>query len=166
MTIDIKFILLVFGVIFLIVLLTRKAIRKVSKDQVTHSASAKKPAASQSNKLTEEQFHKTWKSLSFLLLLAAAGNLYMVYTAVSSALDTGLFIFWIDAVSSLAAAVAAVLIWQKRSKSMVVLYFVLTLIPIVMFMSIKFYKLNALMHLFPLVLLYFVLKPVWNNLEN
>jgi hypothetical protein len=40
-------------------------------------------------------------------------------------------------------------------------YFFLTLVPIVIFMSVKGdgVKLNALVHLFPLVLFYFVLQP-------
>jgi hypothetical protein len=155
---DLKFVLLVFGIVFLLVLLTSKAIKKVRKGRVAPGVVAIKPSP--------EPFYKTWKSLSYLLLLVAAGNLYMMYTGVVSALETDSVIFWIDAVCSLAAALAAVMIWLKKSKTMVVVYFIFTLIPILIFMSIKFYKLNALIHLFPLVLLYFVLKPVWDNLEN
>jgi hypothetical protein len=163
---DLKFVLLVFGIVFLLVLLTSKAIKKVRKGRVAPGVVAIKPSPEPSNKLADDQFYKTWKSLSYLLLLVAAGNLYMMYTGVVSALETDSVIFWIDAVCSLAAALAAVMIWLKKSKTMVVVYFIFTLIPILIFMSIKFYKLNALIHLFPLVLLYFVLKPVWDNLEN
>jgi len=172
MAIDIKFVLLVFAVIFLVVLLVGKAVKKVRKDRLTTVPTSTKPSSVQDNKLTEEQFQKTWKNLSYLLLVAAAGSLYMVYTAVRSALDPQMapvaIIYWIDAVFSLAAAVTAFFIWQKKTKTMVIIYFLFTLIPILMFMSIKGtpFKISALIHLFPLVLLYFVLKPVWSNLEN
>jgi len=68
----------------------------------------------------------------------------------------------------LTAAVAAFLIWRTRQKTWVYIYFGFILIPIAMFMSFKGpgFKESALIHLFPLVLLYFVLKPVWDNLKN
>ena len=172
MPIDIKFVLLVFAIIFLVVLLIGKAVKKVRKDRLAAVPTSTKTSPVQEKKLTEEQFQKTWKSLSYLLLVAAAGSLYMVYTAVQSALDPQMapvaIIYWIDAVFSLAAALTAFFIWKKKTKTMVVVYFLFTLIPILMFMSIKGtpFKISALIHLFPLVLLYFVLKPVWNNLEN
>jgi hypothetical protein len=172
MPIDIKFVLLVFAIIFLVVLLVGKAVKKVRKDRLTAIPPSKKTSPIQEKVLTEEQFQKTWKSLSYLLLVAAAGSLYMVYTAVKSALDPQMasvaIIYWIDAVFSLAAAVIAFFIWKKKTKTMVIVYFLFTLIPILMFMSIKGtpFKISALIHLFPLVLLYFVLKPVWSNLEN
>ncbi len=172
MPIDIKFVLLVFAIIFLVVLLVSKAVKKVRIDRLSAMPTSTKPSPVQEKKLTEEQFQKTWKSLSYLLLVAAAGSFYMVYTAVKSALDPQMahvaIIYWIDAVFSMAAAVTAFLIWKKKTKTMVVVYFLFTLIPILMFMSIKGtpFKISALIHLFPLVLLYFVLKPIWNNLEN
>jgi hypothetical protein len=172
MTVDLKFVLLVFAIIFLVVLLVSKAVKKVRKDRLTAIPTGIKPNPVQENKLTEDQFRKTWKSLSYLLLVAAIGSLYMVYTALRSALDPQMapvaIIHWIDAAFSLAAAVTAFFIWQKKTKTMVVIYFLFTLIPILMFMSIKGtpFKISALIHLFPLVLLYFVLKPVWNNMEN
>jgi len=172
MPIDLKFVLLVFAIIFLVVLLVSKAVKKVRKDRLTAVPTSAKPVSTQEKKLTEEQFQKTWKSLSYLLLVAAIGSLYMVYTALRSALDPQMapvaVIHWIDAAFSLAAAVAAFFIWKKKTKTTVVIYFLFTLIPILMFMSIKGtpFKISALIHLFPLVLLYFVLKPVWNNLDN
>lgn len=165
MSLEIKTILLVFGIALLVVILTQKAIKKVKKERIEHPELQKKPQIVEKPQLTEIQFQKTWKSLSYLLLLAAAGSVYMVYTAVKSGITSGLFIFWIDAGFSFAAAVSAMLIFIKRSKSMVFLYFGFTIVPIMMFMSIKGYKLNALVHLFPLVLLYFVLKPIWNNMK-
>ena len=167
---NLKFVLLVFGIIFLIVFLARKAYKKVNKDRIAQGkvSPARKPV--EKAMLTEDQFKKSWKALSFLLLLAALGSLYMVFNGIRSALtvQTGAIIFWIDAFFSLAAAVAAVFIWLTQKKIWVFIYFIFTIIPIFMFMSIKgqALKLSALIHLFPLVLLYFVLRPVWDNLKN
>jgi len=172
MVIEWKFALLVFGVAFLIVLLTRRAIKKAYKDQKLAPVSSKKRVPEPKAVLSEEQFKKSWNSLSYLLLVAAAGSLYMVYTAFRSALDPNMsavaIVFWVDAGVSLAAAIAAVLIWLKKTKTMVIAYLFFTLLPVLMFMSIKgtTYKISALIHLFPLVLLYFVLKPVWGNLKE
>ena len=166
---DLKIVALVFGIILLIVLGVRQSIKKVKKKQESGELKSKAKQPPAKPKLTEEQFEKTWKSLSYLLFVAAAGSLYMVYVAVKSALELPsnvAWVFWIDAAFSLAAAVAAVIIWRKKTKAMVALYFAFTMIPIVLFMSIKGFKVNALIHLFPLVLLYFVLKPIWENLKN
>ena len=166
---DIKIIALVFGIILLIVLGVRQAIKKVKKQQANPESPSKKNKVVEVPKLTEEQFNASWKSLSYLLLLAAAGSLYMVYVAIKSALSispAAAWVFWIDAAASLVAAVFAVMTWKKRTKSMVYLYFAFTIIPIVIFMSIKGFKINALIHLFPLVLVYFVLKPIWQNMKD
>ncbi len=166
---DLKFVALAFGIILLIVLGVRQSIKKVNKKQETNSTTFKKKEAPIKPKLTDEQFNKSWKSLSYLILLAAIGSLYMVYVAVKAALPANpavSWVYWIDAGFSLAAAVAALLIWRLRTKSMVVVYFGLTMVPIVLFMSLKGFKVNALIHLFPLVLLYFVLKPIWENMKN
>jgi sterol desaturase/sphingolipid hydroxylase (fatty acid hydroxylase superfamily) len=169
-SVDLKFVALVFGIVFLVVLLARKAYKKVNQERIAHGRIAQPRKTVEKAKLTDEQFEKTWKSLSFLLLLAAAGSLYMVYNGVRSALtvQSGAVIFWIDAFFSLAAAIAAVFIWLTKKKVWVFIYFIFTIIPIFMLMSIKgqALKISALIHLFPLVLLYFVLKPVWENLEN
>jgi hypothetical protein len=166
---DLKFVALVFGIILLIVLGVRQGMKKARMLQETGALPVKKKELPQKPKMTEEQFDKSWKNLSYLLLLASAGSLYMVYMAVKAALSSvpGVaWVFWIDAGFSFAAAVAGVFIWRLRTKSMVFLFFVFTMIPIIMFMSIKGFKINALIHLFPLVLLYFVLKPVWENMKN
>lgn len=166
---DLKIVALVFGIILLIVLGVRQSIKKTKKKQETGTVRSKAKEPPPKPKLTEEQFNKTWKSLSYLIFAAAAGSLYMVYVAVKSALEMApgvAWVFWIDAVFSLAAAVAAIFIWRRKTKAMVFLYFGFTMIPIVLFMSIKGFKVNALIHLFPLVLLYFVLKPIWDNLKN
>jgi hypothetical protein len=166
---DLKFVALVFGIILLIVLGVRQSIKKAKKKQETSGTTVKMKEVPTKPKLTEEQFIKTWKNLSYLLLLAAIGSLYMVYVAVKSALPAGpavSWVYWTDAGFSLAASAAAVFIWRLKTKSMVLLYFGFTMVPIVLFMSLKGFKINALIHLFPLVLLYFVLKPVWDNLKN
>lgn len=119
--------------------------------------------------MTEEQFNRSWKSLSYLLLLAGAGNLYMAYNAIVRATQTnGLWVWWVDVVCSIAAAIFAVLIWRKKTKNWIFAYFIATMIPLFLYMSIQGqqYKISALIHLFPLVLLYFVLKPVWSYLQS
>ena len=165
---EITFYLLVFGIALLVVLLTRKAFRKVKSEQAAREGGVKPPPPPQKPKLTEEEFNKSWKGLSYLLLLAAAGNLYMVYTAVRAALAQGIFVYWVDAGFSLLAAAAAYYIWRRKNKRWVYIYFVFLIIPIFMFMSLQGpgFKESALIHLFPMVLLYFVLKPVWTYLPE
>jgi hypothetical protein len=168
LNIDLKFILLTFGIVFLLVLLTRKAIKKVTGDKASQPVAKKGSEPASKALLTEAQFDRSWKSLSYLILLAAAGNLYMVYTAVKAALSSGLVFFWIDAGCSLLAAVAAVVLWKMRTRTWVFLYFTMTALPVMMFLSLKGpgFKESAMIHLFPLVLLYFILKPVWANLKD
>lgn len=168
-TTEIKYLLLIFGIILLVVIIYRRAVKKVMKDRETKGTTTKVQAPLEKPKLTEDQFNKSWKSLSYLLLLAAAGNLYMSYTAVRSAIQpNGLWVWWIDVVFSLLAAVAAWFIWRKKEKLWVFIYFIFLCVPIFLFMSIKGdpFKVSALIHLFPLVLLYFALKPVWGNLKD
>ena len=166
--INLPFILMVFGVAFLVVFLTRKAIRKVNKDRASKAVTSQNIKPAPQSKLTDDQFNRIWKNLSYLILLAGAGNLYMVYTAVNAALVSGIVFFWIDAFFSLAAAISAFFLWKLRRKLWVFIYFTCSLIPVFLFMSFKGpgFKESALIHLFPLVLLYFVLKPVWNNLDE
>lgn len=166
---ELKYLLLIFGIMFLAIFLVRKAVKKVKKEQETKGSTTKAPAPVEKPKMTEVQFAKSWRNLSYLLLLAAAGNLYMVYTALRNVFDSAnAWVWWIDAVFSLLAAVAAVIIWRKKEKLWVFVYFIFTCIPVFLFMSIKGvnFKVSALIHLFPLVLFYFVLQPVWSNLKN
>lgn len=172
---ELKYYALIFGVILLVVFLYRKAIKKVQKDQEARlkEKSGYKPAVAKSQvekpAMTEEQFNKAWKSLSYLILLAGAGNLYMAYTAIRSAIQpNGLWVWWIDAVFSVLAAIAAFFMWRKKEKLWVFIYFILLLVPIFLFMSIKGtpFKVGALIHLFPLVLLYFALKPIWSGMKQ
>jgi len=161
---ELKTVLLIFGIVFLMLVLTRKVIRKQKAQPSSQAKPARAPAAAITPRMTEEQFNKSWKSLSYLMLLAAAGNLYMLYNSVKGALDTQSYILWIDAVFSLAAAVIAVFIWRLHSRSLVLAYLVITIIPIMVFISTG-HSLDGIMRLFPLVLVYFVVKPVWEYIE-
>lgn len=166
---DLKFVALVFAIILLVVIGVRQSIKKAHKRLELDQKPVKVKELPQKPRMTEQQYSKAWKSLSYLILLAAAGSLYMAYVAVKSALtaDPGVgWVFWTDASFSLLAAIAAVIVWRRPTKTMVYLYFGLTLVPIVLFMSIQGFKVNALIHLFPLVLLYFVLKPIWENMKD
>jgi membrane protein implicated in regulation of membrane protease activity len=161
---DIQIVLLVFGVVFLMLAVTRIVNRKQKGQSSKPDKTA--PAGTTENKprMTEEQFKKSWKSLSYLMLLAAAGNLYMLYNSVVRALETGSYILWIDAVFSLAAAVIAVLIWRRCRKNLVIAYLIITVIPIMIFISTG-HSLDGIIRLFPLVLVYFVVKPVWEYID-
>jgi len=168
---ELKWYALIFGVILLLVFAYRRAVKKVQKkqeeklkekDRYRPAAQPEKPV------MTEEHFNRSWKALSYILLLAGAGNLYMAYNAVTKAIQTGgLWVWWVDVVCSIVAAVFAFLIWRKRTKTWVFAYFIATMIPLFLFMSIKGspFKISAMIHLFPLVLLYFVLRPVWEFMK-
>jgi hypothetical protein len=168
---ELKYYALIFGVILLIVYAYRRAIKKVQskhQDQLKEKVPYIPATPSEKPGLTEEQFNRSWKALSYMLLLAGAGNLYMAYTALRSAIQTGgLGVWWVDAAFSILAAFFAYLTWRKRSKNWVFAYFIATMIPLFIFMSIQGtpFKISAMIHLFPLVLLYFVLKPVWNDMQ-
>lgn len=170
---ELKYYALIFGVILLIVFIWRKAVRKVRSDKeatLKSQTGYKPPVAVTKPEMTEEQFNKAWKSLSYMLLLAGAGNLYMAYTALMSSMQMsfGKWVWWVDVVFSILAAVAAFMIWRKKQKMWVLVYFIFLLIPIFLFMSIKGqpFKVSAMIHLFPLVLLYFSLRPVWNGMKQ
>ena len=145
--------------------ITRVVIRKQKTAASTTGKPVRVPSTQARPRMTHEQFNRSWKSLSYLLLLAAAGNLYMLYRSVSGALETGSYILWIDAVFSLAAAVIAVLIWKLHQRSLVIAYFVVMVIPIMFFISTG-HSLDGLIRLFPLVLVYFVVKPVWEYMDE
>ncbi len=169
---ELKYYALIFGVVLLLVYAYRKAIKKVRKDQEAKAkmeSGYKPPQKAEKPAMTEETFSRSWKNLSFLLLLAGAGNLYMAYNAIMNLVETdGLWVWWIDAFCSIAAAAFAVFIWRRKTKKWVFAYFLATLLPLFVFMSIKgtSFKISAMIHLFPLVLLYFVLKPVWGYLKT
>lgn len=171
---ELKYYALIFGVILLILISYRQAVKKVQRNRETmhkekpgYKAAA--PAQVDGPRMTEEQFRHSWRSLSYLLLLAGVGNLYMAYTALNKAVAMpSVWIFWVDVVCSVAAAIFAVLTFRLKTKTWIFAYFIATMIPMFIFLSVKGqeFKISALIHLFPLVLLYIVLKPVWNNLET
>jgi hypothetical protein len=171
---ELKYYALIFGVILLVVFIYRKAMKKVLRDQEAKlkEKSSYKPAArvtSEKPAMTEVQFNKAWRNLSYLILLAGVGNLYMAYTALRSAIQpNGAWVWWVDVVFSVLAAGAAFMMWRKKEKLWVFIYFVLLLVPVFLFMSIKGtpFKVSALIHLFPLVLLYFALKPIWTGMKQ
>jgi len=87
----------------------------------------------------------------------------MAYQAVKSALATGSYILWIDAGLNVVAAIIAYVVWRKRNKPSVYAYMIAIFIPIAFFMSTGYYQ-EAVIRLFPLVLIYFVVKPVWDSM--
>jgi len=161
---DLKTVLLIFGLVFLLLLATRKVTRK-GKTSAMSQVARERVAPADNPRMTEEQFNKSWKSLSYLMWLAAAGNLYMMYNAIKGALETQSYILWIDAGFSLAAAVIAVLIWRLHLRNLVIAYMVITVIPIMFFMSTG-HSMDGIIRLFPLVLVYFAVKPVWEYMDQ
>jgi hypothetical protein len=161
---DIKTVLLLFGFVFMLMAVVRIVLQK-QRPQPTRTKTPGRPATpGPKPRMTLEQFEKSWKSLSYLMLLAAAGNLFMLYNSVRGALQTQSYILWIDSFANLVAAVLAIIIWRKHSKKFVVAYMVITVIPIMFFMSTN-HAADGLIRLFPLVLVYFVVQPVWEYLD-
>ncbi len=161
---DLKTVLLIFGVVFLMLAVARAVLRKQKMQPSSQIKSAPVGASEAKPRMTDEQFKKSWRSLSYLMLLAAAGNLYMLYNSVVGALETGSYFLWIDALFSLAAAVIAVLIWRLHHRSLVIAYLIVTVIPIMFFISTG-HSLDGIIRLFPLVLVYFAVKPVWEYID-
>lgn len=160
---DIKTVILIFVTVFLLLVLTQRVIRN-QKKQVSGQTTNKPSEMVAKPRMTEEQFNKSWKSLSYLMLFAAAGNLYMAYNSLRMALDTQSYILWMDTVFSLAAAFLAVLIWRLHRRILVIVYLILTVLPIMVFLSTG-HSLDGLLHIFPLMLVYFAVKPVWDYLD-
>ncbi len=161
---DLKTVLLIFGVVFLLLVITRNVIRKQKSRSLLQDKPAQAQKPTTKPRMSEDQFNKSWKSLSYLMLLSAAGNLYMAYNSLMGALETMSYILWIDVVFSLVAAVMAVFIWRLHRKDLVIAYLVITIIPIMIFMSTG-HSLDGITHLFPLMLVYFAVKPVWEYME-
>ncbi len=160
---ELKTVLLIFGIVFLMVAFTRVLRKQKTRSlQGINSAQAAKPVPIP--RMTQEQFSKSWKSLSYLMLLAGAGNAYMLYNSVKGGLETQSYVLWIDSVFSLAAAVLAVSIWRLHLKSLVIAYLVITILPIMMFISTG-HSTDGIIRLFPLMLVYFVVKPVWEFMD-
>lgn len=158
---DFKYILLVFGIAVLVVLLTRKAILNSKKG--TGKPSESSLDSKQPPPLSPEQFQAVWKSLQYLFILAGLGNLYVAYHALQGALATHSYVLWIDMVLNVLAAATAVAIWRLRKKTWVYTYIAITLVPIFFFLSTGHYR-DAMLRLFPLVIIYLAVKPIWENL--
>ena len=161
---ELKTVLLIFGIVFLALILTRQAIRRQKSARSSQAKPVQATGAAGKPRMSAEQFNQAWKSLSYLMLLAAAGNLFMAYNSVRGALDTQSYVLWMDAVFSLAAAVIAVLIWRLHRKNLVIAYLVITIIPIMFFISTG-HSIDGIVHVFPLALVYFVVQPVWDYLD-
>jgi hypothetical protein len=166
---DLPTILLIFGGAFLLVVITRRTIRKQKARAGTPAKPLQPQVPAVKPKMTQEQFNKAWKNLSYLMLLAGVGNLYVAYTAVGDALqstiNTETIIRYSDAVFAVAAAVLAVVVFASPRKKWVFAYLIITVIPIMFFMSTGHYT-DAIVHLFPLILVYFVVQPVWSFIKE
>lgn len=166
---DIQTILLIFGIAFLILFFTRRAIRRGKARAAAPVKPVQARPAGEKPQMTEEQFKRVWKNLSYLMLLAGAGNLYVAYMAVGQALKAAstveMVILYGDALFAVAAAVVSVLVFRSHTKKLVYIYLILTVIPIMFFMSTGHYT-DALVHLFPLILVYLVVQPVWSYIKE
>ena len=162
--VDYKTIFLILGILFLVVIFTRKAILK-QKQELEHPVRPPKiQPKKQGLELSDVQFERQWKSMSYLLFLAALGNLYSAYVSIRGALETMSTVFWIDGSLSIAAAIVAVIVWRKRNKDLVYGYMGIIILQVMFFLSTGKY-LIAMVHLFPLVIVYLVVKPVWNRMS-
>lgn len=161
---DLKTVLLIFGFVFLLLAVVRAVLRKQKVQPSSQIKSTPVGTPELKPGMTDEQFKKSWRSLSYLMLLAAAGNLYMLYNSVVGALETGSYFLWIDAFFSLAAAVMAVLIWRLHRRNLVIAYLIVTILPIMFFISTG-HSLDGIVRLFPLMLVYFAVKPVWEYID-
>jgi hypothetical protein len=162
---DYKTIILVIGILVLVVILTRKAILKQKQELLNPVRPPKiKPQKNGEIEIAEEQFDKQWKSLSYLLGLAALGNLYSAYLSGRSAFTTFSTVLWIDSAISVIAAIVAIILWRKRIKDLAYIYMGIIIVQVMFFLSTGKY-LIAMVHIFPLLLVYLVIKPVWNSMK-
>lgn len=161
---DFKTLILILGIILLVVIFTRKAILK-QKQELEHPVRPPKiQPIKQGLELSDIQFEKQWKSMSYLLFLAALGNLYSAYVSIRGALETMSTVWWLDGSLSIAAAIVAVFVWRKHNKDLVYAYMGIIILQVMFFLSTGKY-LIAMVHLFPLVIVYLVVKPVWNRMS-
>ncbi len=161
--IDYKTILLIVGILLLVVIFTRKAILKQKQVLENPVRPPKLQPKKQGAELSDAQFERQWKSMSYLLFLAALGNLYSAYVSIRGAFETMSTVFWIDGILSIASAIVVVFVWRKKSKDLVYGYMGIIILQVMFFLSTGKY-LIAMVHLFPLVIVYLVIKPVWNKM--
>lgn len=169
---EIQTVLLIFGISLLALMFIRRSIRKqksLAAGKTSAAPAAKPRLPVEKQPMTQEQFNRSWKTLSYMMLLAGAGNLYVAYTAVGDAMQstnaTETAIRYGDAVFAIAAVVMSVIVFSRPRRRWVYVYLILTVIPIMFFMSTGHYT-DALVHLFPLILVYFVVQPVWSFLKE
>lgn len=161
---DYKTIFLVVGILLLVVIFTRKAIMKQQKEMENPVRPPKNMPKKKGEILTESQFELQWKSMSYLLFLAAIGNLYSAYVSGRNALITMSTVLWIDGAMSVIAAITILVFWRKKLKDIAYAYMGIIILQVMFFLATGEY-LVAMVHVFPIVLVYLVVKPVWNSLE-
>ena len=99
----------------------------------------------------------------YLLFLAALGNLYSTYISFRSAMSTMSTVLWIDGALSVIAAVTIIIFWRKRVKDIAFAYMGIIILQVMFYLATGQY-LIAMVHVFPIVLVYIVVKPVWDYL--
>ena len=118
--VDYKTIFLILGILFLVVIFTRKAILK-QKQELEHPVRPPKiQPKKQGLELSDVQFERSMeKYVLSIVPCGASGNLYSAYVSIRGALETMSTVFWIDGFLSIAAAIVAVFVWRKRNKDLV-----------------------------------------------
>ncbi len=160
---DYKTIFLVVGIIILIAIFTRKAILKQKRELENPVRPPKVKPKKNGHVLTDVQFEIQWKSMAYLLFLAALGNLYSAYISFRSAMSTMSTVLWIDGALSVIAAVTIIIFWRKRVKDIAFAYMGIIILQVMFYLATGQY-LIAMVHVFPIVLVYIVVKPVWDSL--
>lgn len=156
-------IILIAGISLLLVMFVRKAIRK-AKERGTNPPARQTQVTVVERKESVKRVNAQWRAMGYFFGLAALGNLYSAFLFYRKALPTMSTVYWLDAGLSLLAALSALLLWKKRSQDFVVLYAAWIIIQVMFNISIN-EKLVAIIHSFPLLLVYLAVKPVWKDLE-
>jgi hypothetical protein len=73
-------------------------------------------------------------------------------------------VLWIDGAMSVIAAITILVFWRKKLKDIAYAYMGIIILQVMFFLATGEY-LVAMVHVFPIVLVYLVVKPVWNSLE-
>lgn len=162
--VDYQTILLIAGILVLVVIFTRKAIIKQRQWLENPVRPPKEKTKKKTAEISDTQFKTQWRSMSYLLFFAALGNLYTAYNSGRGAMETMSTVLWIDCGLSIVAAVIAIFLWQKKLKDITFGYMGIIILQVMFFMATGKY-IVALVHVFPLVLVYMVVKPVWDSME-
>jgi len=161
---DIWKIALAVGILILVVIFTIKAINKQKKELAELTPPARVTHNKQQEEKANQRVARQWKATGILLDLAAIGNMYSAFVSTSSALKNGSWILWIDAGLSVIAAVVVMVLKLKRDLNLVYLYVGIILLPSLFFLATGQY-IPAVIHLFPLVLVYLVINPVRKDMK-